>query len=347
MKKIFVRAYCQSNLGDDLFVLHLVKKYPKTLFYLYAVEENQRAFDNMRNLRLPTVWDRLRRKGVHLLGEQDRFDGSCLDGTVVIGGSILWEGAPLDFGQSGKPCFLIGANCESTYSPEFRRKLETALSGVTGCCFRDSASYAQFSTLPNVIWAPDVLFDYEPGLPKKAGQGIGISVVSEKGAFREKALRERYFASIARLCALCLEQKIPVRLLSFCAAEGDEDAVARILDQVPQPEEIQVSFYRGDPQAFLADMNTCQTIVATRFHAMILGWVLGKNVVPIIYSTKQTQVLADCGFCGPMWNALENRDMTGEELLEAIRTEQGKLDISNLKERSKAQFAALDRFLQE
>lgn len=347
MKKMFVRAYCQSNLGDDLFVLHLAKEYPQTQFYLYAVGGNQRAFANTANLCLPSAWDRLRRKGIHLLRGQDRFDGSHLDGTVVIGGSILWEGAPLDFGQPKKPCFLIGPNCESAYSPEFRGRLETALSCVTGCCFRDSASYMQFSKLSNVTWAPDVLFDYEPGLPKVTGQGIGISVVSGKGAFRNDALREGYFASIARLCMLCQEQKIPVRLLSFCAGEGDEEAIAKILDRVPRPEGIQASFYRGDPQALLAEMNACQSIVATRFHAMILGWVLGKNVVPIIYSTKQTQVLADCGFCGPMWNALEDQNMTGEELLEAVQAEQGRLDISDLKDRSKAQFSALDRFLQE
>ena len=92
-------------------------------------------------------------------------------------------------------------------------------------------------------------------------------------------------------------------------------------------------------------MNECETIIATRFHAMILGWVLGKNVVPIVYSTKQTQVLADCGFQGPMWNALEAASMTGETLLEYVKSERGKLDIAELKKRSGAQFAALDEYL--
>lgn len=344
MKRMYVRAYCQSNLGDDLFVLHLAKRYPETEFYLYALGDNRKAFLNQPNIRLPNAWDRLRRKGrqlLHLSGEP--FDGQGLDGTVVIGGSILWEGVPLDFGAD--PCFLIGPNCEKEYSPDFQKRLAEALGRAQSCCFRDKASFERFSQLSNVTWAPDVLFDYAPGLPLQKGEGIGISLVSHKGAFREDRLRETYYSAIADLCQRCLDEGIPVRLLSFCAPEGDEEAVEAVLARVSDSASIAVSRYRGDPEGFLGEMNRCETIFATRFHAMILGWVLGKKVVPIVYSTKQTQVLADCGFRGPMWNALENKEMTGERLLEYVGQKQGRLDISQLKERSKAQFGALDGYL--
>lgn len=344
MKRMYVRAYCQSNLGDDLFVLHLAKRYPETEFYLYAIGDNQKAFWSQPNVRLPKAWDRLRRKGRHLLHlSGEPFDGQGLDGTVVIGGSILWEGASLDFGEA--PCFLIGPNCEQEYSAAFRKRLTEALWKLQSCCFRDTASFDQFSQLPNVTWAPDVLFDYAPGLPNQKGEGIGISLVSRKGAFREDTLRETYYSAIADLCQRCLAEGIPVRLLSFCAPEGDEEAVEAVLGKILTPASIAVSRYRGDPEGFLAEMNRCETIIATRFHAMILGWVLGKNVVPVVYSNKQTQVLEDCGFQGPMWNAMELGEMTGERLLEYAKQEQGRLDISELKEKSKAQFEALDRYL--
>ena len=344
MKRMYVRAYCQSNLGDDLFVLHLAKRYPETEFYLYAIDDNQKAFLDQPNIHLPNSWNRLRRKGRHLLhlaGEP--FDGQGLDGTVVIGGSILWEGAPLDFGEA--PCFLIGPNCEKDYSPAFRLRLTEALGQIQSCCFRDRASFDQFSGLLNVTWAPDVLFDYDARVHVKKGEGIGISLVSRKGVFREDGQRETYYNAIGDLCERCLQEDIPVRLLSFCASEGDEEAVEAVRKKVSNPEAIAVSRYRGDPEGFLAEMNQCETLIATRFHAMILGWVLGKNVVPIIYSAKQTQVLTDCGFQGPMWNALEVREMTGESLLEYAKQEQGRLDISELKKRSRAQFLALDEYL--
>ena len=119
MKKILVRAYCQSNLGDDLFVLHLAKRYQTVRFFLYAVGENQKPFQGVVNVRLPNDLDRIRRKGNHLIHRQDLFDGRGLDASVTIGGSILWEGAPLDFVQPGQISFLIGANCEESYSPVF------------------------------------------------------------------------------------------------------------------------------------------------------------------------------------------------------------------------------------
>ena len=345
MKKILVRAYCQSNLGDDLFVLHLAKRYPTVRFFLYAVGENQKPFQGAVNVRLPNAWDRIRRKGNHLVNRQDLFDGRGMDASVTIGGSILWEGAPLNFVQSGQPNFLIGANCEKSYSQEFFQQLKESIGKTNGCCFRDSASYEKFSGLPNVTWAPDVLFDYDPELPAQKGKGLGISVVSRKGVFQETALRETYYNSIAQLCQYSLEQGVPVHLLSFCKSEGDEEAISAILQKVPQREQIIVSAYRGNPKAFLAEMNACETIVATRFHAMILGWVLGKNVVPIIYSSKQTQVLKDCGFCGPMWNAMERKEMTGEALYEFALKEKGQMEISELRERAKAQFKFLDNYL--
>lgn len=345
MKKILVRAYCQSNLGDDLFVLHLAKRYPTVRFFLYAVGENQKPFQGAVNVRLPNEFDRIRRKGKHLMHRQDLFDGRGMDASVMIGGSVLWEGAPLEFAKPGQPSFLIGANCEKSYSPEFFQQLKKAIRKTDGCCFRDSASYEKFSGLPNVTWAPDVLFDYDPELPIQKGKGIGISVVSRKGVFQEDTLRETYYNAAAQLCQRSLEQNIPVRLLSFCKSEGDEEAISAIMQKIPQQEKVTVCLYRGDPKAFLAEMNACETIVATRFHAMILGWVLGKNVVPIIYSSKQTQVLEDCGFQGPMWNAMESKKMNGETLLAFAREEKGGLEISKLKERSKSQFEALDQFL--
>lgn len=345
MKKILVRAYCQSNLGDDLFVLHLAKKYPKVRFFLYAVGENQKPFQGAVNVRLPNNWDRIRRKGNHLMHRQDLFDGRGMNASVTIGGSILWEGAPLDFVQPGQPSFLIGANCEKKYSPEFFHQLRAAIEKANGCCFRDSASYEKFSDLPNVSWAPDVLFDYVTGLPAQEGSGIGISVVSQKGVFQKDALRETYYEAIAQLCMRCIEQNVPVRILSFCKSEGDEEAIAAILQKIPRREKIAVSTYRGNSRAFLGEMNTCKTIVATRFHAMILGWVMGKNVVPIVYNSKQTQVLQDCDFRGPMWNTMEREEMTGETLFTFATEEKGRLDISSLKEKSRAQFKALDEYL--
>ena len=344
MKKMYIRAYCQSNLGDDLFVLQLARRYPDTQFYLYALGENQNAFRNQPNLILPGTWDRIRRKLNHTLPipGKEVFDGQGTDGRVAIGGSVFWEGAPTDYLEG---TFLIGANCEDSYSPAYRQRLGSALASAAGCCFRDRFSYEQFRGLPGVTWAPDVLYGWAPAQSPRPGRGIGISVVARKGVFQDDSLREAYYNAIAGLCDLCREEHIPVKLLGFCRSEGDKDAMEAIRARTADPENLTCVLYEGDVDAFLEEMNGCETILATRFHAMILGWVLGKNVVPILYSSKQTHVLEDAGFQGPMWNALKGETCTGPELLEMARRQEGRLDISQLRQASELQFAALDKFI--
>ena len=347
MKKIYVRAFCQSNLGDDLFVLQLAKRYRDTTFYVYALGDNQRSFEGQPNIVLPTFKDRFRRKLTHVLKlpRKEAFDGQGLDGTVVIGGSILWEGASLSFGQENGPCYLIGANCEKGYSEDFTKILGETLSELSDCCFRDHFSGALFEGIPSVRWAPDVLYGWRPRQVMQRGTGIGISVVGTKGCFREEQVREGYYRAIAELCDLCVSQGIPVRLLGFCAVEGDGEAMKAIIDRATHPEGIKSMLYAGVPERMLYELNKCETIVATRFHAMILGWVLGKNVLPVIYNEKQTHILEDVGFQGPIWNALAGETTTGQALLDACLLNAGRLDIGALRRDAEDQFAGLDQFL--
>ena len=58
-----------------------------------------------------------------------------------------------------------------------------------------------------------------------------------------------------------------------------------------------------------------------------------------------SRVLEDAGFQGPMWNALKGETCTGPELLEMARRQEGRLDISQLRQASERQFAALDKFI--
>lgn len=347
MKRIYVRAFCQSNLGDDLFVLQLARRYPHTKFYVYALWEHQNAFLGQQNIVLPTKKDRFRRKLTHVLHlkRQEAFDGQGVDGVVAIGGSILWEGADIAFSYGDAPCYLIGANCESGYSPEFEAQLGQSLSRLADCCFRDTFSYRLYQALPNVRQAPDVLYGWQPRQVRQTGAGIGISLVGRKGCFREDDALETYLTAITQLCDLCWERGIPVRLLGFCAMEGDGQSIEAVLGRVTHPEAVSTLLYRGDPERMLYELNKCETILATRFHAMILGWTLGKNVVPILYSEKQTHVLKDAGFEGPLWNALAGEKVDGQSLLEACLADAGRLDIAPLRQEAAQQFQALDLFL--
>ena len=86
--------------------------------------------------------------------------------------------------------------------------------------------------------------------------------------------------------------------MSFCQGEKDEEAIKKLLSMIPieQHKYISKYFYRGDINEALEILNKSDSIIATRFHAMILGFVLKKAVLPIAYSKKMTNVLEDLEF---------------------------------------------------
>ena len=41
MKKIFLYAYTEKNLGDDLFIKYITERYPKCKFYIWGNGQNE------------------------------------------------------------------------------------------------------------------------------------------------------------------------------------------------------------------------------------------------------------------------------------------------------------------
>ena len=60
MKRVFVKAFSVTNLGDDIFVKILCERYPQHRFYISASEEHDQAFQSIPNL---TVLNRSTEKG--------------------------------------------------------------------------------------------------------------------------------------------------------------------------------------------------------------------------------------------------------------------------------------------
>ena len=76
---------------------------------------------------------------------------------------------------------------------------------------------------------------------------------------------------------------------------------------------------------------------------MIIGWIMKKDVVPIIYSNKQANVIYDIGFNGAQWDILHHQEFP----LNAITADNGKLSddtICTLRERACGHFSKLDEF---
>ncbi|OQP08346.1 polysaccharide pyruvyl transferase family protein, partial [Geobacillus thermoleovorans] len=84
-------------------------------------------------------------------------------------------------------------------------------------------------------------------------------------------------------------------------------------------------------------------VVATRFHAMILGWVYNKPVFPIAYSNKMINVMKDVGFKGSYVDFNDLNSLEPEEVFRSM--ESNFVDISQQIKSSEKQFQKLDEYL--
>ncbi len=348
-KKIYLKAYFRRNAGDDMFIDHILRRYPTVDFCAYARSVDLPMLQTTHNLRLVPTWklfaDRVVRKVCKKKPLTNRYERQA-DATVHIGGSIFIEPkafrTPVRFYYPDN-MFYIGCNFGPCRTPAYFEFIRGRLERATDVCFRDTASYAAFSDLDTVRQAPDVLFGYSAYPARQKGEGIGISVIDVTSRADIKDEADVYYSSIAAVIDRCAKEHIPVKLLSFCTEEGDMKAVSEILKR-SESKCADVCEYVGDIGTFLDQINSCEYLIATRFHAMIIGWVLGKKVYPVIYSDKQTNVIEDLRFTGAYWD-VRNKDDSGDRLYANCVAAPCLDHVQQHIQAAENQFAALDRFL--
>ena len=59
---------------------------------------------------------------------------------------------------------------------------------------------------------------------------------------------------------------------------------------------VRTLYYWNNIQEVLTELASSNTVIGTRFHAVILGLLAGAEVLPIMYSNKTGYVLDDLGF---------------------------------------------------
>ncbi len=349
-KKVYLKAYFRKNIGDDMFVETVLRRYPNVRFRAYARPIDLPKLKEEANLRLVPSWRRfVDRVLIKLRGKKPATNGyeKRADATVHIGGSIFIE--PTNFKKPARfyypeNMFYIGCNFGPCRTAAYHDFIETRLKKATDVCFRDTASRDEFAHLETVRQAPDVLFGYAGYPERKKGNGIGISVIDMTERPELKDAAQDYETAVAAFIDECKKRDIPVTLFGFCGEEGDTKAIDRILARSASKAADRCE-YQGDIAAFLERFNACEYILATRFHAMVIGWALGKNVLPVIYSHKQTTVIRDAGYDGVMWDVKRSAHYDAHTLLTHLTQSRPPKKTEQLIRESETQFAALDAFV--
>lgn len=356
MKRTFLYAYDRQNLGDDLFIHTITRRYPDVQFYIWSEKKNCRTFAALPNLKVMDKNSKLaqflhRLRPSFAARYRNRMETRS-DAVVYIGGSIFieypdWKQITSwwEYEAQNRPFYVLGANFGPYHTEAYREKMAAVFAESCDICFRDQYSFELFQEISTVRHAPDILFFYPmPQVPVKEKQ-IFVSVINCTGKDENHGLTECdswYVGNMASLLSRYLDEGYHLVLSSFCKEEGDEAGIDKILVAMGSKNDSRIRklCYDGTNAAELtAAIAESGLVLASRFHAAILALTAGRPIIPIVYSDKTLHVLQDLRFEGTVIDIRSNEDWDIPAMQEYWRLPE------NVRTESEKHFEKLDQIL--
>lgn len=366
MKKIFVDIYLMFNLGDDLFLDILAKKYPNCQFTVNYLGRNyDKLLSQYGNVtrRQYTLLNKIGQK----LGITDTINNYDKiaeehDALLFIGGSIFREEdyhmelyndrtrLVKKFKERGKPTFVLGANFGPYQTVSFYEDYLSFFKMCDDVCFRDKYSYDLYNSLEQVRYAPDIVFQLNTtplnDILKK--NRIGFSIIDVKHKKGLSYYEDEYISSTVKAIRLLVDKGYECYLLSFCVGEGDLDIINKIKAKLSREEinKVYTYTYTGNLEEAIKLIGTFQLFFAARFHANILGLLLEVGLLPVIYSNKTTEMLKDIDFRGELIE-MKNLSLQYDENAIYRALEENRINLGKVSKDSEKQFLMLSNFIFE
>lgn len=312
-RSVFVYAFIDLNVGDDLFIHKLVSSYPNVHFVMIARKPYKAMFAKYPNVTVFET-DASFLKLCKKLRIDDRIrwriSHEC-DYAVYVGGSIFieysdWENQHLWYRDlfDNERLYIIGCNWGPCKTKQFEENMRSVFSNIKDICFRDQYSYNTFSSLPNVRYAPDIMFgqNWTAFADVEERKQVLISVVNCRSRSVKLAdYTADYHRFLGNLTERFVDLGYQVVFCSFWEKNGDLAAAEEIRESLLTHvrEHTVIENYCGtNLDHILKLVAESEYVVATRFHAMILGLSAKKKVLPLIYNLKTRTVLDDLSFQG-------------------------------------------------
>ena len=293
MKKVYILAYSKMNLGDDIFIDMLVKRYKHIQFYSKNMRMDSYAYKENANLHfIDYTLDEL-------------VDLADFDAFVYIGGSIFMEHAggierieklkelAIKCNHLGIPFYYISSNFGPYQTEDYKTLVAEMFGEVTDVCLRDKSSFEIFNNIPTVRYAPDAVLAYCPPKVEKEKNTIGISVINFKFREKLKNYEQKYYEILLKSIEHYIQKGFKVKLFSFCKYEGDEDTAQLLIDKVSKKKSVELITYNGNIKEFLKKYGKVEYMICSRFHSMILSYILKQKSYILSYSNKITNVIKD------------------------------------------------------
>lgn len=341
--KVYVDAYMAKNLGDDLFIHILTKRYPNHQFYTISKGMKGYEEENLKVYSNPYFFRALKKF------QMEKYLANCYDLVVSIGGSMYMENndSNRDFSLGKNKRYILGSNFGPYKTEEYYKNIYQIFQKAEDVCFREKYSYDLFKTLPNVRYASDIVFSMDTNDIKVTDRKRAIiSIISCENKL-DKKYTEIYEKKMIELIELLSSKNYEICLMSFCKEEKDEEAIESILEKCDETirNKIQTYYYDGNIKEALDIIGDSQVVVGSRFHANIIGLLLGKTVIPVLYSDKTKHVLDDMEL--PI-ETIDIRSIENTDISEIVNKNLDKhFNVEKQKEDAKRHFEKLDEVLGE
>lgn len=345
MKKVYIMAYSKMNLGDDLFIDMLVKRYKNVQFYSKNMQMESTAYKQNKNLHFID----------YSLDDLLTLDITDFDAFVYIGGSIFMEHAGgierveklKDLAIRCKtlsiPFYYISSNFGPCQTEEYINVVHELFAEVTDVCLRDKISYELFNSLDTVRYAPDAVLSYKLEEVKKEPNTIGISLINFKFREKQQKYELKYFEVLTNSVKNYIENGFKVKLFNFCEYEGDKDSADLIFNNLSVAEKkfVEIITYNGNIKDFLKKYSKVEYMICSRFHSLILSYILRQKLYVLSYSDKITNVINDLNLLDTYHSLSEINELELIKLNEFIDVNFDKTILEN----AENQFKQLDELL--
>lgn len=352
-----MKAYVAENLGDDLFLKILFERYPNVhfrLMYSKVFPKFVDKFSNVELVRLPEIPIILKLpfkilsfiyskpRSDYFLKIQKKFfktQSEKNDLFLHIGGSIFMQmdkEIPEDTACNeliveafnNKPKCVIGSNFGPFVTNEFLERHRKLFGKISDICFRDKKSFELFSEMKNIRYGNDIVFSLSLPKSEQIPGSVGFSLMDFSTLPNLKPYVDQYFSNLSKVIIQLVRNNRKVALFSFCQKDGDVNAIRKLAKMLPEniAREVSKIIYKGNIEEFLEKFLEMESIVATRFHSMIIS-ILGRQFVyPMVYSEKMINVLEDLKFNGSFSKIEELDNESAEKILHALNNYKHQLD---------------------
>lgn len=366
MKEIFIYAWLAGNLGDDLFVQSLCERYPTIQFCVLADKQYKERFSDIKNLKVYSGEEKKARivnKIAGFIAKEGGINGffrylvKNSAAVVHIGGSVFtqheddWSSfyeADAFLAEKSKRLYQISGNFGPYTDEKYYKAYHELFKKYRGICFRDSYSYEKFKDLPNISWAPDVIFQYKSNIAVKKKKIVisPVELENRDGKWSLVSYEKAYCRFHVEAIRQLLKEEYQVVMVSFCPGQGDGAMMQKILEGLDANERIRVRCvaYTGNRREILQEFEDAEGVIGTRFHSSILGFIHNCKVLPIIYDQKTEHVLDDMNYSLRVKLSELEHVKAGKKLEELLAMEP--IDLKNWERRAEEQFQYIDKFIE-